>query len=387
MRVLILILTTAFIISCGSNDKPVATGAAAIEQKAKELADLKKQHDDIQIKIAKAEAELAKLDPSKAIKSKLVSTVELTTQGFQHYIDLQGSVKSENVSYVAPRNGMGGYVKSIYIKEGQFVKKGQLILKLDDQVMRQSIEATKTQLAFAQNVYDRTKGLWDQNIGTEVQLLSAKNNVEALKNQISVQEEQLKTFVVYADQNGIADIVNIKVGELFTGMSVTGPQIQIINNSELAVKVDVPENYASKVKQGAKVKVEIPGIGKTFETTISRISQSINAGSRGFTAECRIPASANAKPNMGASVKILDHSSSKAIVIPVNIVQSDEKGKYVYVMVAGKDGRMVTHKKTVTIGELYGSDVEILSGLAAGDKLIIQGYQNLYEGQYIENKQ
>jgi len=87
-----------------------------------------------------------------------------------------------------------------------------------------------------------------QKIGTEVQLLSAKNNVDALEKQLSVQQEQIKTYLVYADQSGIAEIVNIKVGELFSGVSVAGPQIQIINNNSMNVSVDVPENYISKIK-------------------------------------------------------------------------------------------------------------------------------------------
>jgi membrane fusion protein, multidrug efflux system len=323
-----------------------------------------------------------KLDPSRAIKPKLISTVELATEGFEHYINLQGSINSKNISYIAPRNGMGGYVKNIYIKEGQAVKKGQLIIKLDDQVLRQSIEASKTQLAFANNLYERTKKLWDQNIGTEVQLISAKNNVEALQNQIAVQEEQLKTYLVYADQSGIADIVNVKAGELFQGVTIAGPQIQIVNNSDLTAKVDIPENFANKVKVGAKVMVYVPSLEKTFPSTIARMSQSINIGSRGFTAECHIPANSGLKPNMAATIRLLNHSNNKAIVIPVNIVQNDEKGKYVYVM-SSASGKNVAHKKTISIGELYGDEIEVLSGLGAGDKLITQGYQNLYEGQLV----
>ncbi len=357
-----------------------------LDAKLKELADLKVQQSALMKKIGDVEAELIKLDSTRAIKPKLISTIQISTEGFEHFINLQGAVKSENISYVAPRNGMGGYVKNVYIKEGQAVKKGQLLLKLDDKVLRQGIESVKTQLAFAQNVYNKTKSLWDQNIGTEVQLLSAKNNVDALQSQIAVQEEQLSTFNVYADQNGIADVVNIKPGELFTGASVAGPQIQIINNSQLKVSVDVPENYASKVKQGAKVVVEVPSMGKKFNTTISRISQSINVGSRGFTAECNIPSGLGLKPNMGASVKILNHANTKAIVVPVNIIQSDEKSKYVYVMKDSNNGKKIAHKINVTIGEVYGDEIEILNGITSGDKLITQGYQNLYEGQIISDK-
>ena len=379
---IILFILTIFWISCG---KQVEVNAG-LDAKLKELETLKQQHAAISVKMDSVQAEIIRLDPSRGIRPKLVTTATITPEGFNHYIDLQGTVSSTNTSYVAPRNGMGGYVKQVYVKAGQSVKKGQLLLKLDDQVLRQGIETTRTQLALAKNVYDRTKNLWDQNIGTEVQLLSAKTNMETLENQIKLQEEQLKTYLVYADQNGIADIVNIKVGELFTGMSAAGPQIQIVNNSKLSVNIEIPENYTGKIKQGATVMVEIPAVGKTFKASIDRLSQSINPSSRGFTAECNIPATAGVKPNMSAYTKILNHSNSKAMVIPVNIIQSDEKGKYVYVLVS-KDGKNIAAKKSVVIGQLYDDNIEILNGLNAGDAVIIQGYQNLYEGQVVENQQ
>jgi RND family efflux transporter MFP subunit len=377
--VLIIILA---LMSCGSEPEQT-TG---IDAKLKELETLKSEMAALSAKIKTTEDEIIKLDPSRGVKPKLVATATLTPEGFNHYIDLQGVVSSKNISYVAPRNGMGGYVKQLYIKAGQNVKKGQLIMKLDDQVLRQSIESVKTQLGLAKNIYDRTKNLWDQNIGTEVQLLTAKNNVEALENQIKTQEEQLKTYLVYADQNGVADIVNIRVGELFTGMGATGPQIQIVNNANLSINIEIPENYTGIIKQGAKVVVEIPAISKTFETKIDRIAQSINASSRGFTAECSIPNSAGLKPNMSAYTKILNHSNAKAMVIPVNIIQTDEKGKYIYALQV-KDGKKTAVKKAVTIGQLYDDNIEILSGLVSGDQIIIQGHQNLYEGQLIEDSQ
>jgi RND family efflux transporter MFP subunit len=378
-----IILLVAVFGACNKGETP-SNGGKDLAAKNAQLEKLKAQQTDLSQKIASLEAEIIKLDPSKAIQPKLVSVAEIAPEGFEAYINLQGSVSSENISYVAPRNGMGGYVKELYIKEGQAVKKGQLILKMDDQVLRQSIQAIKTQLAFAEDVYSRTKALWDKKIGTEVQLLSAKNNVDNLKSQIAVQEEQLKQYSVYADQNGIAEIVNIKVGEMFTGMGPTGPQIQIVNNNDLSIKVNVPENYTNDVKKGTEVLVEIPAVNKTFKTTVERISQSVNAGSLGFVAECKIPSAEGLKPNMSASVKILSHSNAKAVVISVNIVQSDEKGKYVYVM-ADEGGQKVAKKVNVTLGDLYGDQIEILSGLKPGDKLVTKGYQELYEGQILNN--
>jgi len=355
-----------------------------LAKKNEDLAKLKTQQADLAQQIATLEAEIIELDPSKAIRPKLVSVVEIAPEAFAAYITLQGTVTAENTSYVAPRNGVGGYVKELYIKEGQAVRKGQLILKLDDQILHQSIAASKTQLTFAQDLYNRTKTLWDQKIGNEVQLLNAKNNVDALANQIAVQEEQLKTYLVYADQSGIAEIVNLKVGELFTGLGATGPQIQLVNNSDLTVEVNIPENYATEVKAGAAVVVEVPALNQTFKSTIQRISQSVNKASQGFTAVCKLPTVPGLKPNMAASVKILNHANSEAIVIPVNIVQSDENGKYVYVM-ADNGGKKTAKKVAVTLGDLYNAEIEILSGLQPGDQLVTRGYQDLYEGQVLSN--
>lgn len=383
MRCSIFILTMIMAFSCkqavDTNNTP-----AGLTEKLAELTRLKNQQDSITALLKAVETDVVKLDPSRAIKPKLVSTMTLSPEGFQFYIDLQGTVNSSSTSYVAPRNGMGGYVKHLYIKAGQPVKKGQLILKLDDQVLRQSIETTKTQLALAKNIYERTKALWDQNIGTEIQVITSKSNVETLENQLKTQEEQLRTYTVYADQSGVADIVNIREGELFSGVGPAGPQIQIVSNKDLSAMVDIPENYTGQVQTGARVKVEIPAIKKTFETTVIRVSQSINASSRGFIAECRLPSVPELKPNMAASVKILNHSNPKAMVIPANLIQSDEKGKFIYVM-KEQDGKKTASRKPVTLGHLYGDDIEILAGLTSGDNVIIQGYQNLYEGQVIEN--
>lgn len=381
MRIIFQLLLVLSLAACSKPEQKTNQNPD-LSFKLNELEQLKAELNQLNDKIAKKEAEIVELDPSRAQAPKLVTTVEIAPEGFQHFIDLQGQVSSTNVSYVAPRNGAGGYVKQLYIKAGDQVKKGQLLMKLDDQVLRQSIETLKTQLSLAKNVYERTQKLWDQGIGSELQFMNAKTNVETLESQIKTQEEQLKTFIVYADQSGIADIVNIKVGELFTGVTAQGPQIQIVNNTDMSIMVDVPENYTNDIKKGAEVVVEIPALNKNFKSTIFRLSNSINTTTRGYTAEIKIPATANAKPNMAATVKILNHTNSKAIVIPINIVQSDDKGKFVIVM--KKDGeRYIASRKQIKLGNLYNDNIEVLSGLEPGDEIITVGFQGLYEGQRI----
>ena len=166
-----LIITASFIMaSCGDSKKD---GSAAINDKKVALEKLKADKTKTDEEIKKLQDELTKIDTNAAntSKIKLVSVAPVTTQNFQHYIDLMGKVDAENISYISPRMGPA-QVKAVYVHEGQFIKRGQLLLKLDDAIMRQSVtaakqqlEGIKTQLGFAKNIYQRQKNLWDQGIG------------------------------------------------------------------------------------------------------------------------------------------------------------------------------------------------------------------------------
>ncbi len=390
------IITTALTLAACSNVGRKEKLGALSEKKAK-LEELKKQQTKTADEVKQLEEEIAKLDTgaTKQEKAKLVAITPVVTEDFSHYIDLQGKITSDNISYVAPR-GAPGVVKAIYVKEGQFVKKGQLLLKLDDAIARQSIVAAeksldglKTQLAFAKNIYERQKNLWDQHIGSEVQLISAKNNVDALENQllsaienVKVAREQLKTTLVYADVSGIADEVNVKIGELFSGASGMRPQISIVNNSTLKTVVEVPENYMTRVHVGSPVMITIPDLDKSFNSDIKLTSQLINPATRTFTAEAAIPGG-GIKPNSIAIVRIKDYSAPNAIVIPVNLIQTDDKGKYVYIVEKDSRGRTIASKKTVIVGESYGDKIEIKAGLQTGMQLISAGYQTVYDRQMV----
>lgn len=389
----------ALMASCGNSSKDDKAG---INDKKAALEKLKSEKAKSEAEIAKLQAELEKTDSAtaNAAKIKLVNVSPVTTQDFKHYIDLMGKVDADNISYISPRMGPA-QVKAVYVTQGQFVKKGQLLLKLDDAILRQSVtaatqqlEGIKTQLGYAKNLYQRQQNLWKEGIGTEVQLITAKTNVTSLENQLAAAgenvktlQEQLKTANVYSDVSGVADVVAIRVGETFQGMTQAGPQIKIVNTSSLKAVVNVPENYLTRMRRGSPVIITIPDAGKTVNSSLSLISQAIDPTQRGFIAEAKIPYDPILKPSQSAVVKILDYAAANAIVIPVNVVQSDETGKYVFVLSKGSNGKTIAHRVVVTIGEVYGEYVEIRAGLNAGDQLITEGFQNLYEGQGIATRQ
>jgi RND family efflux transporter MFP subunit len=372
-----LIICMLFLLAACSGNKE--ENKDLVGKKA-ELEKLTKERDALSTKISTLETELQKMDGSaSAEKAKLVEVTELLNRDFTHYIELQGKIATENLSYVTPR-GMGGQVKSVYVKEGDNVKKGQLLMKLEDGIIQQNIKQVESQLSFAKNIFSRQENLWNEGIGTEVQFLSAKNNVESLEKQLDLVKEQLGTTSVYAHVSGIIEDVNIRVGETFMGSPLAG--MTIINPGSLKAVVDVPENYISKIRKGMPVVVNIPDLNQSFNSNINLISETINSISRSFVAESKLTGNANLKPNQIAIVKILDHEAKNTIVVPVETVQSDEKGKYVYVLTQ-EGNKTIARKRAITIGEFYDEIIEVNAGLATGDKLITKGYQGLYDGQLI----
>jgi len=366
------------------------------------MAKLKIDKQQLDDSISTLQAEIDKLDTTNADaeKAKLVAVDTVALSDFKHYIVTQGKVDTKDISYIAPSGGGaaagGGVIKELYVQQGDVVKKGQVLLKLDDAVLKQNYttavqnEASlKTQLAYATDIYQRRLNLFNQGIGTQVQVLQDKNSVATLQDQLTTSQEsaktaleQLNTTNVVSNVDGVVDQVNVRVGETFTGANAQGPQIVIVNNSNLKVTTTIPENYIDNVTKGSTVITQIPDINKSFNTTVSFVSASIDPLTRGFVVEAKLPQDASLKPNQIALVKIKDYEAKQAIVVPVATLQNDLTGKFI--MVATKvNGKLVAQKRPVTIGLLNDDQLEVTSGLKPGDILITQGFQSLYDGQLI----
>lgn len=381
-RIVAIAVVGMILTSCGDAKKDTA---GDINDKKAQLEKLKKEQKDIAGKISTLESDLAKVDTSFAKKEneKLVAITPVQNGSFTHYIDLEGKIDATNISYVAPPNGQGGIVKGLYVSQGQYVNKGQVLAKLDDELIRQQMEPIKVQLSSAEDVYRRTKNLWDQGIGTYQQVLNAKTQVDNLQKQLDIIQKQINLMTVTAPVSGIADQVIVRVGEMFIGTTAAGPQIRIVNTNDLKVTVQVPENYLGRVNVGSQIEIILPDQNnRTITATITVAGKVIDPNTRSFYIEARIPSAANLKPNQVTKVRIKDYGNPNAITIPVNTLQNDETGKYVLVASTEK-GKMIARKRTVTVGELYGDKLEVKTGLQAGDQLITEGFQGLYDGQAI----
>jgi len=378
-NVLIVFTATLVLYACGNGAKDEK---GTLTDKKTKLEKLRSDRDKLDAQIKSLQEEIAKVDTSASMnEGKLVAATPIVEQPFEHFIDLQGHVDADNISYVTPR-GTPGQVKALYIKNGDIVKKGQLLAKLDDDVQLKQLQQLKTQLAYAEDIYRRQKNLWEQGIGTEVQLKNAENSVNNLKDQINTTVAGWEMTNVRSDVSGYVEQLNLKVGETFTGMAGSNPQIMIVNSSALKVVTEVPENYLGKIKKGIPVNILLPDVNVQFNSSISLMNQTIGLNSRSVVTEAKIPYNPNVHINQVAQVRIKDYENPRAVVIPLTVLQTDENGKYVYV-IGTENGKRIAKKKIVQVGEIYGNSIEVKNGLQVGDQLITEGFQSLYEGQTV----
>lgn len=360
-----LILTLAILTILASCKKTV--------DKKTELANLLKQKAEIELKIKVLETELGKKSSETREPERVVTVAvsPILAQNFKHFVEVQGIVESENIVQVTPQ--MGGAITGIFAQEGQIVKKGQLVATIDNQVMRESIAEIKNQYELASIVFQKQKALWDQQIGTEIQYLQAKNNKEALEKRIATVETQLGMSRVYAPISGTVEIVRQKQGEM--GMPGV-PMMQIVNLTSLKATGKVPDIYLASVKKGQSITITFPDLKKEINGRLSTVNALVDPVSRTFGVESKIPNVGNElKPNQLAIIKINDLAKANSIVIDQNLIQKTELGDIVYVAVDKK-----AQARKVKTGINYNGQIEITEGLKTGDELITSGYQELVDG-------
>ncbi len=343
-----------------------------------QLARLERQREALTEEIEKLKQEIAqKANPS--MKREKVMNVEISQVDkgiFRHFIQVQGTVESDNNVLVAPQSS--GIVKKIHVQAGHKVIRGQLLVGLDGAILESSIAEVENGLKLANTIFERQQRLWNKNIGSEIEFLQAKNNKEGLEKKLATLEEQYKMTKIFAPLSGTVDEVFIKEGE----MAVAGMgAVRIVQLSNLKIEVDLSEIYISRIKKNDLVHVDIPVTGREFDLRVSAVSQVIDPNDRTFQIEIKIPQSETGiKPNMLSVLTINDYTNQEALTVPLNIVQ--ETGEEQFIFVAEPlDGDWMARRRSVKTGYSYDDRTEVLSGLQEGEHVVTFGYQNLADGQ------
>jgi len=198
---------------------------------------------------------------------------------------------------------------------------------------------------------------------------SSQKAVDALRQQADL-------YRITSPISGTIDQMDLKLGQ---AIQPGANGIRIVNADVLKVKADVPESYSGVINQGNDVNVVIPDANDSLMTTLTFAAKVIDPTSRSFAIEVRLPQRKTLRPNMTAILKIASYVNPKAIVVPVKAVQKSENGDYVFL---NNDG--VAKKVNVKTGATYAGQSEILSGLKAGDEIIIDGATDIEDGDKVK---
>ncbi|MEQ8903823.1 efflux RND transporter periplasmic adaptor subunit [Ekhidna sp.] len=370
--IITLTILSAIAVACGS-----ASGEQGLPAKKNKLKELQSQAIELNAEIAKLEEEIKAEDPNFKEKnsSVLVSVETLSKKTFTHTVEIRGAVASKkNVLLSAEAMGK---IEGIHVREGQKVSKGQTLVTLDSDVVRNNIKQVKTQLDLANEVFSRQERLWEKNIGTEVQYLQAKANKESLESQLGVLNAQLSMMIVKAPFGGIIDNIPARLGEVAQpGL----PLVRLVNPDDIYILADVSESYLGKFSPNQEVEIYFPSQDKRVKSKIKSVGQTIKSDNRTFELEVNLPKlNFPAQPNQVVVLRLVDYKNDQALIIPTEVIQGDNGGNYVYV-IEENNGEPTAKRRKIKIGSSHNLKTEVKNGLKAGEKVVTKGYRDLSDG-------
>jgi RND family efflux transporter MFP subunit len=356
-----------------TNDiKQIKSKKAVIDAKQQALAvDLKRLNDKID-----------DLDENKNVP--LITTYKVKEEVFTHFIELQGNVQTKQNVLIYPE--MPGILQYVYVKEGQNVRKGQVLAKIDDGGMSSQLAQLEANAQFAKTTYERQKRLWDQKIGSEIQFLQAQTSYKAQENAVSQLKSQLGKSTIRAPFSGIIDDVFKERGTVVAPGA--GAEIfRIVNLSNMYIETEVPETYIGSITENKIVEVNFPVLGETVTSKVRQVGNFINPNNRSFKIEIGVPSlEGKVKPNLTARLKLNDYTSNNAVLIPQSIISENAKGQqFIYIIKDKKDNNeAVAERLIIETGKTQGDMIEVVKNLNADAEIIMEGARSVNNGQVVK---
>jgi len=346
----------------------------------------KKEEKTIQIENIKKEIEAlnSKIDNTNNDKKSIViSTTTVSSAKFDHFLEFQGSVKTDKNIVVYPE--VSGILKNIYVHRGEYVKKGTLIAELENGVLNFQLQQLKLQTQLLKTIFERKERLWNQKIGSEIQYLETKTKYLSSEERVKEILEVIKKTKVYAQFSGfIDDIIANKGSNLSPGIT---PILRLVNIDEIYIESEIPEKHISKIKKGSKVKLNLPILNAFFESEISQVGNFIKPSNRSFKIEVMLPNPDKIlKPNMVVKILINDYTNENALMVPIKNVLEDSKGSpYVFKIIKDEKYKILKTKKTfIELGKSSENKIEIKSGLRENDQIVHDGLRLIHDDQIVK---
>jgi membrane fusion protein (multidrug efflux system) len=378
----ILVLSLLLVACGGSENNSVSQTIASgnLEAIRSMKTNLTNQLNGIETDLAALEAAIANLDTNENLP--LVTTFEVQPQVFNHYLDLQGNVKTRENVLLYPE--MAGTLLTVKVKKGARVSKGQILAVIDNGGMSNQLSQLKTQAALAQTTFERQATLWEQKIGSEIQYLQSKAQAEAQANAVLQLEKVLAKAQITAPFSGVIDQVLKDPGTVVSPGN--GSEVfRLINLSNMYIEVDVPEGYLGAVTKGKKAGVYFPVLQDSVNAVVRETGNYINPNNRSFSAEIAVEnPNGQIKPNLNARVHINDYTNENALLIPQSVISENAAGEQYAYVAALNNGVAIAKRRIITTGKTQGDFVEITSGISAGDLIIKEGARSVKDAQAVK---
>lgn len=308
-----------------------------------------------------------------------VADVELTS--FEHRIRVQGNVETdEDVMLTAE---MGGLITSVKVKEGDEVRKGQIIATVDASVLNSNMQELKTQLEFAEYMLEKQEELNERGVGSEFELEQAKNQVNSLKASMASLGTQQGKAVIRAPFKGTIDQVYAVKGQM---AGPSAPVVRLVNSNEVDITASISEKHFRNVKEGTEMLVEFPNYGDMSMTLkVETVGNYIEPTNRTFRIKTTIKDNKDLLPNMLAEISITDLSVENGIVIPAQAILIDqESNDYVYIIDDSTD-KMIAKKVIVEVIERYEGRALIKDGsISSEQQVVVKGARGIGNGTEVK---
>ena len=382
MKKLIITLSLILLLSCNSsrnssiNDLINKGDLETLKKKKKEYVDLM---NDLRLDLNDINNGIMLLDENEQIQ--VISKFNVIEKEFTTYVELQANLKSrKNVVILSEFQGA---LKNFFVREGQLVKKGELLAEINDSGLKEQLDQMLIQANYTKDNFDRVKRLWEKNIGSEMQFLKAKSDFETNNKMVEQIRDQLSKTKIYAPFDGEIDEIISNLGSnLVPGSSI----LRVVNLDIIYAEAQVPEKYVSSIELGTEALVSIPLLNKEVTSKIVQSGNFINPNNRTFRVEAPVEnKDKRIKQNLNARIKIKNYSNIKALVVPLRVIREDASGRPFIYKLAETDKKdiLLTVKIFVETGANNDEEIEITKGLSIGDIIVLEGANNVEDNQRV----
>ncbi len=313
-----------------------------------------------------------------------VEVAEVMETSFEHRIRVQGNVETDQDVLLTAE--MGGLITSVKVKEGQKVSKGTVIATVDAAVLASNMNELKTQLEYAEYMLEKQEELNKRGVGSEFDLKTAKNQVNALKSQMASLSTQQGKAIIRAPFSGVIDQVYATQGQM---AGPSAPVVRLVNNKEIDIVSTISEKHFKNVQVGTEMTVTFPNYSDTtIQLKIDNVGSYIEPTNRTFRVKSTIKDNDYFLPNMLAEISITDLKVDNGTVIPAQAILIDpQSNDYVYRLAKDEKGATISEKVIIEVIERYEGSALIKDGdLTAGDEVVVKGARGISEGTKIQIK-